>query len=206
VFIAKWHRMTMPPHAQSLLEGESSPVMWMLTEAGHRYVITSFDLMESDLLFSGNSYAFPVFMQNALGYLSGGGLVESKRLLRPGDSFSMSVPPGAEKATIRRPDGQTEEIDVHDRNSLTYARTAEVGVYSAEFDDGKKTREMFAVNLLQPIESNISPRQDFLIGSEKVAALSAEAKVNEPLWPYAVMAAMTILLLEWWVYNRRVMI
>jgi hypothetical protein len=206
LFIAKWHRMTMPSHAQSLLEGESSPVMWMLTEPGHRYVITAFDLMESDFLFSGNSYAFPVFMQNALGYLAGGGLVESKRLLGPGDSFSMSVPPGAEKVIIRRPGGQTEDIDVHERNLITFARTAEVGVYSAEFDDNKKTREVFAVNLLKPMESNIFPRQDFTVGSEKVVSVSAETKVNEPLWPYAVMVAMAILMLEWWVYNRRVMI
>jgi VWA domain-containing protein/aerotolerance regulator-like protein len=202
LYIAKWRRLTLPRHASSLLDGQDSVVLAMLTDPGHRYVIGAFDLLESNFHFD---EAFPIFFQNVLGYLASSGLIDTHRLVRPGQTLTIPIPPGATEARIRRPDGHIDEIEVGGQSRLTYAKTREVGVYEVTFDAGE-AKEVYAVNLLDAGESRIAPSAEFTVGSEKVAAVAGETKVNEPLWPWAVAAALVILMLEWWVYNKRVMV
>jgi hypothetical protein len=203
VFVAEWKRLTLPEHAVRLVEGEDSVVMAFVTDPGHRYVIMAFDMLDTNLPMG---IPFPILLQNSVMYLASGGLLEEGRLVHPGETLSIPVPPGAEDVTIKRPDGTLEDIEVDKRHTVTFARTHDCGVYKAEFDDPDETVETFAANLLEPVESNIVPNDDFTIGAEKVVAVSGETKVNEPLWPWAAAAALLILLIEWWIYNKRVMI
>lgn len=204
IFIAKWRQMTLPPHAVSLLEGSDSTVMAFLAEPGHRYLIASFDLLESNLALK---EAFPILIQNAIGYLAaGGGVVTADRMVRPGDTLSAPAPPGATEARVRRPDGGRDVQPVRGGAVATYAGTQRAGLYEVAFDDAAKTTETFAANLLDATESNIAPNESFTVGSEAVESVSAATEVNEPLWPYFVIAAIVVLLLEWFIYNRRVMV
>ena len=203
IFAVKWSRLTLPKHALQLIEGENTTVMAFITEPGHRYVITAFDLMESNFI---KNPASVIFLQNAVMYLAGGGLTNSDRLITPGDTLAIPVPPGAESVRITRPDGSVDDIDVADRSIATYARTKDCGIYKADFDDADKTTETYAANILDPTESLIAPNKHFTVGAEDVQTVSGDIKVNEPLWPYAVAVAMLVLLLEWWIYNKRVMI
>jgi len=203
LYIAKWKGLKVPNHALTLLEGEDSVVSAMLSDPGHRYILFGFDLLDTDFALRP---AFPIFLQNTIMFLAGGGLVEASRLVTPGDTMTLNVPPGAEKARITRPDGKTEDVDVRGRATVTYARTRDTGLYRVEFDDTKKTANAFAVNILDETESHIAPNDSFTVGSEKVDVLDATKKVNEVLWPYAAGVGLLLVLLEWWVYNKRVMI
>ncbi len=203
LLIARWHRLELPDQAAALIEGEDSVVAAFLVDPGHRYVIFAFDLLDSTFLFK---HSFPMFMQNAVSYLAAGGLADTRRLLYPGETISIPVPAGAREAEIRRPDRGTEEIDTLGRDTLTYARTDDVGVYRAVFDDPNNVEETFAANIADRNESNIAPVERFTIGAEEIVTVEGEIEVNEPLWPWAVAAALAILLLEWWIYNRRIMI
>lgn len=203
LYIGRWRRLTLPSHATGLLQGQDSNVLSLLTDPGHHYVIGAFDLLESNFIFT---EAFPIFFQNALGYLASSGLIDTHRLVRPGQTLTIPAPPGAQRVKIRRPDGHIDEQDVAGQSRLSYAKTREVGVYEATFDDVKSTKELYAVNLLDAGESRIAPNPEFKVGSEKIAAVACETKVNEPLWPWAAAAALVILVLEWWVYNKRVMV
>ncbi|MFQ5428728.1 MAG: VWA domain-containing protein [Phycisphaerae bacterium] len=203
VFVLKWKRLKLPSHAVKLIEGEDSTAMALITDPGHRYVVTAFDLIESDFRMKP---AFPIFLNNAVLFLASGGLMEAGRLIRPGDTITIPVPPGAESLQIDRPDGQREAIDVGGRVTAMYAKTQQCGLYRASFDDPNETTEAYAANTLDATESLITPNPALSIGSEKVETVAKEVKANRPLWPYAVGAALVILLLEWWVYNKRVMI
>jgi hypothetical protein len=203
IFIAKWRRLNLPEHTVKLIEGEDSTVMAMVTEPGHRYVITAFDVLDTNLPLQP---AFPIFLQNAVMYLAGGGLLDEGRLIRPGDTISLPVPPGAQNARIDLPDGGEEEVEVPGRHSMTYAHTYQTGVYKAVFDDKPRTTSVFAANTLDPVESLVVPNDSFTVGAEKIASVTGMVKVNEPLWPWAVGAALVFLLVEWWIYNRRVML
>ncbi|MFH1417104.1 MAG: VWA domain-containing protein [Planctomycetota bacterium] len=203
IMVTEWKRLTLPRHAHKLIEGKDSTVMAFITDPGHRYVITAFDILDSNLPMD---IPFPILLQNMVMYLAGSGLVEEGRLIKPGHTVNIPVPPGAEEATVKRPDGLIEKIVVRDRHALTYAGTGDVGAYKAEFDDALETAEVFAVNSLDANESNIAPNNNLTVGTEAVDSVSGTMKVNEPLWPYLAGAALLILLVEWWVYNRRVMI
>jgi len=203
IFAIKWSRLTLPKHALKLIEGESSAVMALITDPGHRYVISAFDLMESNFI---KNPASLIFLQNAMMYLAGGDLTHADRLITPGDTLAIPVPPGAESVRITRPDDSVEDIDVADRTTATFARTGDCGIYKAVFNDADKTTETYAANVLDPTESLIAPNERFTVGAEDVQTVSGEIKTNEPLWPYAVAAAMFVLLLEWWIYNKRVMV
>ena len=203
VYVRKWSRLTLPANAVRLVEGEDSTVMAFITDPGHRYVISAFELEESNFVLEP---AFTIFLQNAVMFLASGGLLDTERIVQPGATLSMPVPRGAEELKIRRPDGNRDEVPVKDRTTVTYARTLEVGTYEAEFDDVEKTKEVFAANLLDPIESCIAPVESITIGAEKVTTATGPTKVNEPLWPWLALGALVVLVLEWWIYNRRVMI
>lgn len=203
IYVASWKRLKLPGHALGLLEGPDSIVMALLTDPGHRYIISAFDFLDSDLW---KQPSFYIFIQNAVGYLSSGGLVDVARMIRPGATLSVTVPAGAVEAKVLRPDGHIDKSPVRPGGVFSYARTRDVGIYRITFSDPAETSEVFACNLLDPEESRIKPNEKFSIGSEAVEAVSAETKVNRPLWPYAVLAAIAILVLEWWIYNKRVMI
>lgn len=203
LYISKWKRLVLPKAAIGLLEGEDSTVLAFYTDPGHRYVLGAFDLLETDLPFRP---AYLVLMQNIITHLAGGGLVDAGRMIGPGDTIALSIPPGAKRMRITHPGDATEEVDVADRLNVAFARTQETGIYRGAFDDGEKTTLTFAVNLLDRNESNIPPNPELVIGSDTIPAEAKAARVNEPLWPYAVAAALALLLLEWWIYNKRVML
>jgi len=66
--------------------------------------------------------------------------------------------------------------------------------------------DVFAVNLFNAVESRVEPVSMLTIGADAVEAQMISAEVNEPAWPYLLLAALVLLLIEWVVYNRRVFI
>lgn len=203
VYIARWRRLTLPAHATVLVEGEDSAIMAMITEPGHRYLITAFDLLESDFALK---VPFMIVLQNAVRLLTSGGLQESGRLIAPGDTLTVQVPPGAQEVRVLRPVGPPDVIDVRERHTLTYARTHDAGIYRFKFDDADEVTTAYAANVLSAIESNVASSPGVTLAGTGVEAVEGESRVNKPLWPYAAAAALLILMLEWWIYNKRVMI
>ena len=77
-----------------------------------------------------------------------------------------------------------------------------VGVYTAR-RRGEPDRQ-YAVNLLEPAESNIAPAEKltfkFKLISTTMEKSGAEAR---SVWKLLALAALGILVLEWYVYNRK---
>lgn len=203
LFVARWRRLTLPSTASILVEGEDSPVIASLNDPGHRYVIVAFDVEESSFLWS---IPFVVLMQNCSRGLTDAGLSDRGRLASPGDTLIVPVPGGSEKAEIKRPDGSTDTVEVAGRTVLSYGRTRDDGLYRVTFDDAAKTTDVYAVNTLSANESNIRPLENLRLAQRQIDTASGEVKINQPLWPHLIAAALVILMFEWWVYNRRVML
>ncbi|MEO2091343.1 MAG: hypothetical protein ABGY75_17940, partial [Gemmataceae bacterium] len=87
-----------------------------------------------------------------------------------------------------------------------YSGTDKLGVYTAEWGSGaaKQTRR-FAVNLFDAEESNLAPVNQFKVGAETVTAGDPK-QVPRELWKLAVLLGLAVVLIEWWIYNRRVQI
>ena len=100
-----------------------------------------------------------------------------------------------------------ETLLVHDerdsRTDFAFGGTDQVGVYQVKWDDG--VTRSFAVNLLDKDESNIEPRSTVQIGADKVIAGMDRSQPRE-IWKWFALLALAALLLEWYIYNRRIYI
>jgi len=80
-----------------------------------------------------------------------------------------------------------------------------VGVYTVEAPD--PPRRFYAVNLLDPQESRIEPRQKIELAGVVVAAQrEGVQRANMPLWPLLVLTALVLVCVEWLAYNLKVRI
>jgi hypothetical protein len=59
------------------------------------------------------------------------------------------------------------------------------------------------VNLFDVNESNTEPRPAVKIGEVEITA-GQSRKTPRELWRWVVLFGLIFLLLEWWIYNRRV--
>ncbi len=106
-----------------------------------------------------------------------------------------------QRLTVTPPDGPAVELERGNRPDFVYSGTERVGVYGVERDDGGK--RSFAVNLLDANESNIEPRDEIRIGTERITAGQDLAQPRD-LWKWLLVLAVLLLMLEWYIYNKRV--
>jgi len=201
VHIAKGTVLEMPPEAETLIEGPRGPVLARYARDGRHYLILSFSVKMSDWVIKPS---FPVFVYNALRYLGSGGATAEQGPTRPGEALRIPLPPGTQAAELTRPDGSKVKLTVEPGQRARYAGTHRVGVYRVE--PGIEGRDSFAVNLEDAAESDIAPRGNLKIGTQAVAEVSGIRTATPEIWRWFVGAALLIVLLEWYIYNRRVMV
>ena len=63
--------------------------------------------------------------------------------------------------------------------------------------------QRFTVNLFDPQESNIAPQSTITLGQTTVTPGEHEEVGQYEFWPLIALLALLILLIEWYVYQRR---
>ncbi len=205
--VFSWLNLTLPREAVPLIEGPQGPVMALLRRERNTYLICAFGLFDETRTYANTDWflqeGFVVFGYNAVRYLTGATTVGQIPPVRPGEAFSAAVKAGLSSTTIRRPDGTTDSAFV--RGGLaTYGQTDRVGIYTVA--DALPNEEARAVNLLDENESFIAPMEDFHVAAGDLTTTTGVDKVNRPLWPWLLAGLGVILLIEWFIYNKRVFI
>ncbi len=144
---------------------------------------------------------FPTFMDNVLHTLGNVRYGGSGETLQAGQARTFHLGPNVKEIDVRDPKGEHEKLTAGPRNEFTYGKTEKVGIYEVSWDGAVQQR--FAVNLLDARESNIQPRSKFQLGEDTVASGEQRSQPRD-LWKYAALAALGLLLIEWYIYNRRV--
>ncbi len=151
--------------------------------------------------------SFPVFVMNVLRYLGGRHGVSGAASIRPGKQMELrsDLPVGSIRVTGPPPERTQSKIEREGLNSFVYTKTESPGIYAIR--EGKDTdiARRFTVNLFDSRESNLSPRE-IEIGPEKVATRKAAYQTRFEYWKWILIAALILLLVEWYIYNRRVYI
>ena len=211
--VGEWSKVSLPPEADVLINGETTPVLSLLAREGRQYLICSFSLLVVDgetgqpsmnTLWPTQSH-FPVFMYNAIQYLSSSLTTKDRESLRPGDSILLPVPVGVDSLLVRGPDGKTYDTPTGGALKVPFGQTREVGKYTVEPCEDE-IEGAFVVNLFSETESNVAPNENFSIGAQVISATEKETALNRPLWPWLLLGALAILMLEWIVYNKRVLV
>lgn len=204
VYVGKGLVLKLPAEAHTLIEGPRGPLLARYLKDGRHYLILGFAIENSTWW---QKPSFPVFMYNALRYVGSGGAATEQEPTRPGGTLRVALPEGVGEARLMRPDGTSVAVKPDLGGTAYYGGTERIGVYRVSYRRGDEDRrDSYAVNLEDAWESDIRPRGAEEIGSTQVTAGRAIQTATPEVWRWFVGAALAIVLLEWWVYNRRVMI
>lgn len=202
VFAARGLVLKTPPRAEKLIEGPRGPVLFRYSNEGRHYLVLSFAIENSTWW---GKISFPKFVQNAVLFMGSGGALARREPLRPGDPLRIPLPAETESATLLRPDGKRATVRADSGGVAGYANTHRVGIYQVEA--GVPGRDRFAVNLEDARESEIRPRESFpLGGAAQIDVGRAIRSATPEIWRWFIGAALLVAFLEWFIYNRRVMI
>ncbi len=188
----------------ALITVQGGPLLVAGEVDGRQVAILTFDLRESDLPLQ---ITWPVLMANLLNWFTPQAAVNVPDGLRVGESLPIRPPFEATEVRITLPDGSQESLPV-DRQTLVFADTDQPGIYTAEILEGETVRQTasFAVNLFAPGESNITPQSAINLSGLAILAAEREEVGQQEFWPWVALLALLVLMIEWYVYWRRLQV
>ena len=200
LFASKCNKLTLPRDAEVLCEFDDTPALVLLRRNNNLFLLTSFDIMETSWPFD---VGFVMFCYNSIAYLGSESIQTQQHSLAIGQPITTQYFGNLEKAIIDGPNISKTPITKDSSNILRFPDTSKAGVYTLTIND--ELNELFAVNMLDTYESDITPMKEI-----KITGTTVTAKENKPgltqlaLWPFLVMAALIVVCIEWFVYNSRV--
>lgn len=215
VRIGEGRRVEIPAGsaAVSLAETTAGPgIIEMLTPES-RAIAVLFDVVESNWPFE---VSFVVFLASAIDYLDTVSVADSGGLsVRPGEILSERVPVGADRVTLETPGGSRYTLTPAPDGRVTWGPVRRVGVHTLRWDGtpgpgdaaaGGRATRVIASNLLDAYESDIAPESSVSLASRIVPAASQQSETVRRYWRWLLLASLLMMLLEWYVYNRKVRI
>jgi hypothetical protein len=192
---------------QVIVEGSAGPLIVAVSRGTLQLVHVTFEPGTSNwpLLRS-----WVTFLFNAVEHLGhlGEGLTERGPSI--GEAITARLPSTATDIVLTLPDGAREPVGVTDPALFAWGPIRRAGVYllswqvpGAASDDAPRVRA-YAVNPDAEREGDIASLEQVTIGQERVSGVAADAAGYTPLWPWAVGFCLAVLMLEWWVYHRKV--
>jgi hypothetical protein len=219
LWVADGRLLALPLGAQQLIEGERGPLLVLERNGPRTHLIFSFDLVQSTWP---RLKTFPYFAYQMFEFLAASEDVRIRESVRPGQV--VGVPrsaldrgnlTGGDELRVIGPigspgiasDTRTRTLDA--AGGITLGPFEHVGVYRTE--PALPQFERVAVSLLDPSESNLMPADPAVISLGGVQAIDdpdatgvAGALRGIEWWWWLVAAAAGLLLVEWFVYTRRV--
>jgi hypothetical protein len=194
---------------------QDSPIMFEAADADTRALVVTFSPAESDWALKPG---FVAFLASALPWLAHSAGEESGTELQPGQTLSQRLPTAgtgtaASAVTLTLPDDQRVALQPAQDGTVAFGPLVRSGVYTLEWtgqavggdvEVGGRIRRALAANLLDPGESEIGAAKELALASRVVAAKGGEQNVTRKLWPWFVLGALGVCMVEWFVYNRKV--
>jgi hypothetical protein len=213
--------LTPPAGATALVEASEGPIVAVAPRDTYEDVVLGFPiLVEIDGALQRNTdwinrLSFPTFWLNTLEYFAARQTV-GDRSLHPGETIELRpLAPATESIIVTSPSSKAETLRRRGEQPFVYRLTDELGVYRVT-EGGRETRH-FAVNLFDPAESDVRVRIDetpeeaeqalvasIKIGDLDIAASAGATPARHELWRALLIAALCLLVVEWWIYHRRV--
>lgn len=181
-----------------IVEADTGPLILAGERSGGRVVALAFDPYATDLPLR---VGWPVFLLNTVGWLTEGTDAGSDaRLLRTGQVWTRTVSDDTVTAArVKGPEG-ARDLVVGD-GVIRVTDTDRAGIYEVS---AGPVATSFAANLLSEQESRIAPRPTLDLEEATVEVAEASlAPGRRELWRPLAMAALALICLEWFAWNRR---
>ncbi|HEY4232578.1 MAG TPA: BatA and WFA domain-containing protein [Lacipirellulaceae bacterium] len=210
-----------PAGATVLIEATAGPIAAIAPRESYQDAVLGFELVGQDSAGARTvntnwprRHSFPTFCLNVLENLAGTADEVEGNSVRPGRSIELHAAGTATELTVIDPKGHAQTVPRSNQDAFPFHDTEAPGVYQVR--QGDQVIQRFAVNLFDRAESNIRvvPSQDGVgqtiraadiqIGHVDVAASVGRAPARHETWKTLLLAALVVLVLEWYIYNRRV--
>lgn len=194
-------RLVLPDEAEILATSQTGPVIVLLTDQGVHHVVVGFDLLKSNWPLQ---ISFPVWVSNAVRWLSLGGQAQAGFCYRPGDVATIPAGPGVASLQYEGPAtlAPVAPEAVVGSNRAVLPMFEHVGVYQSN-QDTPQPWDRLAVSLTDPAESDLRPADRLNVGTSVITAEAGSAMIRREVWPWFAAAALVMLMIEWVVYTRR---
>lgn len=202
-----------PRGSVSLLDGADGSIMRVGQRSGFRDLVIGFPLVEitEDFDTSVNTdwmtkLSFPLFIQNVVVELGNGKNFAAAIGGSPGEilNFRTSLP--FESVSVTDPNGRKTTLSPRPDNSFTLTGTQKSGVYRVKAPDLENPDLLLPVNLFDRNESNLTVKEKLLLGYDEVTGEAKREVTRKQYWTLFLLAALVVLLVEWVIFNRRVLI
>jgi hypothetical protein len=188
-----------------LVTGNNGPMIVLHQEGRNRHLVIAFRAEDTDWPLTHRSWTW--FIGNALQYLALGTEMNVRQSFQPGatpriDRVELeklgTIPPSI---SLIGPDG-TKKLDVPPSGDLVLPPLDHVGLYQTQ--PPIPGFEQIAVNLCSADESDISPATE-PPGGGTDSTIAGGGRARLDLWWWIVACgALPLVMIEWWVYTRRV--
>jgi uncharacterized protein YegL len=207
MYVGEAIKLAVPIETETLVDGFKGPLILMHREGRSTHLVCTFDLLQSNWPLR---LSFPIFMNNALQYLALGTDMDVR------ESFPPGATPRIPRTNIQKVEAERGQplkelmldgpmgrktVKIPDAGDVALPALDKVGVYTTE--PPIPQYEKIAVNLLDSSESNLLPVSQPPGGGTAVEGIAGKSRL-ELWWWIVACAALPLLLIEWWVYTRRV--
>ena len=204
VQIAQSLAVKTPTWAVALVDSPQAPLVLAGELGRQRIVWIGFDTLQSTWPLR---ISYPIFLANVVDWLDPASSAAAQFSIRAGDAFRMPLgdylAPGAGALTakITPPGGpeRTIPLDATARE-LVFGDTGKQGVYRFTLGTNQLA---FAANLLDPVESNLKPRDELSLGRRGEVTATTLKRANLEYWRWFALAGLAVMMVEWWWFHRR---
>jgi Ca-activated chloride channel homolog len=187
-----------PAWGVSLVESPQTPLLIAGEIDQRRIVWAGFDPLQSTWPLR---ISFPIFIANAVDWLNPASANASHLMVKAGQAFRTTLPHLVSQAEVTRPDGSKRELQLGgETREVVYGDTTAHGVYRLNAGTNHVT---FCVNVMDPTESNVAPRDELSLGRYQKVSASTIKRANLEIWRWIAAVALAVLLFEWWFYHKR---
>jgi hypothetical protein len=212
VVVSEARPLSIPSGGKALIDSNKGTLLAIAPREGFEDAVLGVDFLKADE--HGEAAAntnwpiklsFPLFVSNLLQYFGRNQQASATAGYRPGQPALLRSD-SAGSLVVKAPGGQSFDVPRTHQAAFSFAQTDQLGVY--EVREGGKATQQFAVNLFDPKESDIRARTEgsVKIGFVEVKPTSRSVPVRREAWKVLLLVALGVLILEWYIYNRRVYI
>jgi Ca-activated chloride channel family protein len=189
--------------ATPIINAQDGTIVYAGEDDGRQILLMPFNLLDSDLPLQ---IAFPLLMSNALEWFAPANIVTGGTAHHVGDLVRINPPLDATAVRVTLPDGSTQNLDMTGEN-ISFAETHTPGFYTIEVltNDEVTDTQVVSVNIFGAGESNIAPvaAETIQVGGGTVAEEPEALLGFREYWHWLAVLALMLLLIEWYVYFRR---
>jgi len=198
LMVAKALRFPASDNAVVLVSSDEGPLMLTYARQDVIDTVISFDILDSDWPLR---LSYPLFFSNLVRYYSellssGAGSVAT------GGTIRIPLRDSEKSVAVVDPTGAAHAVPRTAEDILWFSATGRAGIYTVLVDGKPQMR--YAANLLDPAESDIAPAEEVKIGYEAIVGDRSVVRENQELWKIFAYVALAVLLVEWYVFNRKV--